>query len=894
MQCSARVAARFSTTDNRQRQCISRFKLSVILLIVAAALVANPALSRTAVSKHMTSLQQNSFAADIQDLAWCVARHDIGAFVFALSNDGMFGSPWLSAINNNCLNQPLGRGTRYPRGSQQGYGCQGAIWVGATLGSDTLVSTAYDGWVLSTGNEFFPDEAPFGYIKERSSIGENGQTDEDAVSEQDLILYCTDTLIFPYDEPDYLDHRYHKPLGVKLYQESYAWSYPYADDFIICNLTINNVGKQHLRDTYIGLYVSGSVNSSYPIGNQWYYGPWDDDLIGFLREHPTSYHGCDWIDTVNLAWYADNDGNFFTEDELLEPVPAIAAIRPLGIPGKSTRMSYNWWSNNDKPSLNWGPQTRKMSRNLGGGALGTPMGDRNKYFILSNGEHDYDQVYTASVTPGNQVWMYPNQAVAEDISDGKSIDFVLSFGPFDLSPGQSLPIAFAFVMGKNFHRDPYNAQKYLIDYYDPDRYYENVDFSDIVTNAVWASWVYDNPGYDTDGDGYLGKYRVCCEDSLIVEVDSSSWPPDTVWSYDLCEKVYYEGDGVPDYRAAAPPPPPKVWIEPEPGRIRVRFNGTYSETTKDIFLQKIDFEGYRVYYSRDSRESSYSLLVSYDREDYDKFVWSNTRGEWELTDIPLSLDDCRCRYATSCTDSGFHPLDYPRSRPYRMSGFPDSIFYFAPHDYNQSDFGHTAPIRKVYPDQPYPSTFVPDSADVSELTDDGYLKYFEYEFTIDNLLPTVPYYVNVTAFDFGSPAAGLSALESSKTLRSQLVYATSNAQSVSDRNLKTYVYPNPYRGDGDYYRKGFEGRDARWYIPDRLRRIHFANLPARCTISIFSLDGDLVREWEHDMDPNEPASSHDEWDLISRNTQRVVSGIYYWTVAEPDGKTQIGKLVIIK
>jgi hypothetical protein len=33
--------------------------------------------------------------------------------------------------------------------------------------------------------------------------------------------------------------------------------------------------------------------------------------------------------------------------------------------------------------------------------------------------------------------------------------------------------------------------------------------------------------------------------------------------------------------------------------------------------------------------------------------------------------------------------------------------------------------------------------------------------------------------------------------------------------------------------------------------------------------------------------------MITRNTQRIVTGIYYWVVEEPNGNTQIGKFVII-
>ncbi len=187
----------------------------------------------------------------------------------------------------------------------------------------------------------------------------------------------------------------------------------------------------------------------------------------------------------------------------------------------------------------------------------------------------------------------------------------------------------------------------------------------------------------------------------------------------------------------------------------------------------------------------------------------------------------------------------------------------------------------------------PDSARPEELTEDGYLKYFEYEFVIEDLLPTVPYWVNVTAFDFGSPSSGLPSLESSVTVGAKSAYPLSSADEVAQKDLKVIVYPNPYRIDAGYRSLGYEGRTELDRPDDRVRAIHFANLPPKCTIRIFTLDGDLVREIEHNYAPSDPNASHETWNLITRNTQLVVSGLYYWTVESEDGETQIGKLVII-
>ena len=78
-----------------------------------------------------------------------------------------------------------------------------------------------------------------------------------------------------------------------------------------------------------------------------------------------------------------------------------------------------------------------------------------------------------------------------------------------------------------------------------------------------------------------------------------------------------------------------------------------------------------------------------------------------------------------------------------------------------------------------------------------------------------------------------------------------------------------------------------------MRVVHFANLPPKSMIRIYTIDGDLVREVVHDIPVSDPLSNHDYWDLITRNTQLAVSGLYYWTVEGDDGNVQIGKLVLI-
>jgi hypothetical protein len=200
---------------------------------------------------------------------------------------------------------------------------------------------------------------------------------------------------------------------------------------------------------------------------------------------------------------------------------------------------------------------------------------------------------------------------------------------------------------------------------------------------------------------------------------------------------------------------------------------------------------------------------------------------------------------------------------------------------------------KRFPLARNPTKVPADSLTPADYTDDGYLRYFEYEFTIENILPTVPYYVSVTAFDFGWPKSNLEPLETSITENAQQVFASVVDSAFGSNNKQVVVYPNPYRIDEHYRQRGFEGLGDDLRSNERLRRIHFANLPPKCIIKIFSLDGDLVREIHHDKSPDDPTASHEEWGLISKNGLAVVSGLYYWVVESDDGTVQMGKLAII-
>lgn len=372
---------------------------------------------------------------------------------------------------------------------------------------------------------------------------------------------------------------------------------------------------------------------------------------------------------------------------------------------------------------------------------------------------------------------------------------------------------------------------------------------------------------------------------IPLEVDTIPIRSDTSW---------YKGDGVPDFKGAQPPPAPAFTIEPMVSALKIRFNGTRSETTRDNFSTEFDFEGYRVYIARDPRASSYAMFTSFDREDYNRYVLKD--GFFQLLETPFSMAELRCLYGDpntpggSCNDEDFDPLSYSITNTLSRGG---EEMYFLSQGENVSHLGVNTEIKKVYPNQPFPSNLDPLWAQPEELTSDGKLKYFEYEVMIPDLLEGIEYWVSVTAFDFGSPESGLPSLETAIPSNARAAFAVNSWDEVERKDLEVYVYPNPYRIDAEYRDGGFEGRIERDRPPDRTRIINFGNLPPKCTIRIFTLDGDMVQEIIHDRIPGDGDATNDSWDLITRNFQLIVSGLYFWTVEDDRGNTQMGKLSII-
>ncbi|MGE5400792.1 MAG: hypothetical protein ACM3S2_10335 [Ignavibacteriales bacterium] len=216
-----------------------------------------------------------------------------------------------------------------------------------------------------------------------------------------------------------------------------------------------------------------------------------------------------------------------------------------------------------------------------------------------------------------------------------------------------------------------------------------------------------------------------------------------------------------------------------------------------------------------------------------------------------------------------------------------SMVLLAEFDSLSNTIGYNTGFSKVRLDEPV--TFPGDTN-----------KYY-YKFEVANLLNGWQYTYSVTSFDQGDPGNNLESLESSVLASSKRIIP--GTPPTSDKSVQIGVYPNPYYGS------------AYWDGPadriERLRKIYFYNLPAKCEITIYTLAGDIVKRMSHDSNSNGSdlrwfetyakdqtqimSGGEHAWDIISDNDQAIASGLYLFTVKDSNtGEIKTGKFLIVK
>lgn len=144
------------------------------------------------------------------------------------------------------------------------------------------------------------------------------------------------------------------------------------------------------------------------------------------------------------------------------------------------------------------------------------------------------------------------------------------------------------------------------------------------------------------------------------------------------------------------------------------------------------------------------------------------------------------------------------------------------------------------------------------------------------------YYYYITSFDDGST----NDINPGVSLESSMFYTMTNEPAYLRRQAGTgleaiRIVPNPYN---------IKARDIQYGVsgPDR---IMFLNIPAFCTIKIYTERGDLIKTIEHT-----DGSGDATWESVTSSRQVVVSGVYiaYFEVTEDYHDPVTGELLYKK
>jgi hypothetical protein len=160
----------------------------------------------------------------------------------------------------------------------------------------------------------------------------------------------------------------------------------------------------------------------------------------------------------------------------------------------------------------------------------------------------------------------------------------------------------------------------------------------------------------------------------------------------------------------------------------------------------------------------------------------------------------------------------------------------------------------------------------------------KYSFVDENVKNGFSYWYSVTAYDSTGGGEDPVVYHYGKyTQNKTLVIPHSGVQDNLD---KVWVVPNPYVNH-EYM--------ARWNLEPNEEdptgeKICFQNLPRDSVVRIYSLGGELVQTLYPDADE---IGGDACWNMISRNNQIIVSGVYLYHVDSPVGE-QVGKFAIIK
>jgi hypothetical protein len=862
--------------------------------------------------------------------------HNVGELQLNITNWGLLGSrPGTGSAFSEAPS------AMWPAGSGIEYLWAAGLWVGALKNGVPLVTTGqftpemlanpddpldtvWDTFQGAQGGKRYPDpgedddgddlidEDPINGIDDDN----DNEIDEDFAAISNQMFRCvmrdnTALVVELFTE--------HEPLNLRIVQNSYQWENDSVDDFVGFTFEITNIGVQPLEDMYVGFFADCDIG---PRGEG---GIAEDDLPGFFEGAVRAADNSLVPISVAFMYDADGDGGlapgFFGIMFLDHPIDPEGEVAP----NRVAITSFNAFSGNQ-------PFDRG----------GDPNNDAERYELLSTASIDQTPpLYEEGKANDFRILLGTGPFVEVDIDATLTVMscMVIGAGPSGLKR-HAADAALTFY-GAYFDKDIDSstgiqgrenricAEDFGSSASDPLNPIFNLFHNPCDTLGLEQGAPFPPPidASDLDDEGCLyvnsdcffelarrGGRNDCVNEAILAPEELGG-----------CTGIQGKETSV-RWLVGLAPTAPDLRLWQTDNRTHVFWN-SMSQIIPDVRLQEIDFESYRIWradgwdrpfgasISNGPEASLWSLIAEFDIVNF----FEDRRevdGQTIVQELPLGAN-------TGLDVIGYTPLMYD----------PDEPEYDATTDAKEL-------VRTILEDPEFaflnatldPAAFVRLKDDKGQITDVG-AKYPEiglfedsydvidtaywvenkvgfFEYVDEDVFNGVAYFYAVTATDFNADVStgdvialgpGLSGDPQSNFDFAVPRFAAQTAAARSEQGQDIFVFPNPATREAlaDFSQFNPNGDDPTGV------RVMFANLPqSRNTINIYTLAGDLVETIEHDGTitdcPDDSGFGNCGgsafWNLVSRNGQEVVSGIYLFSVESADSAFDrvVGRFVIVR
>jgi len=816
------------------------------------------------------------------------------------TNVGLCGNPYQAQSSDPCAQWPgpsgneflyyfgLWVGARNPEALDpaQVHRVSAAIeWRPPTLAPEDHIYQAYDGQIF--GQREVDDDRD-GRVDEEFLNGKDddhdGSIDEDfaAISQQMFTCEIRDDTEQAVNSNS---SEKHVPFGLLTRQTTYAFSVPGTNDFTAFDYDIENQSGHMLDSVYVGFFIDQDVG---PASLDRYFADDLPDPRVPQGDYPQVLTSLDpnydparcTVDTVHVRGFTmtDDDGDLGRTVGASSFLLLNCTIDPTGVKGPR-RVGFRVY--------------RVYSAAGAFTQGGPPTVDLEGYQAMAFG------LSGAQVPAGvDPVTGFINEE-RPDFASKADYFSLCSIGPYlQWQNGEHIDVAVALAVQRIDYTKPLN---------DPDGSAGAARYAAIIGNAIAAQKTYrgqyvnpqanaprsDAPGRETALIAPPGQqYDLAdCRDAesgqaRTVKDDDYTWFD---LDCDFCTGV--EGTVLRHWLASAPPPNPALRLTPGDRSVTLEWDNL-SEVTPDPASGFLDFKGYRIWkasnFTRPVGSSGpgdelWSLLAELRSFDYLRplrdSIDTNSDGRRDslVLTYPVLLN--------TQSNERIHPIDIAPCKvgttslggdcP-RASTAPGDTAYFSG--------------RRLIDIRPGVATLVDYKTPIYPVG--------RYRYVDPNVLNGFVYFYSVTAKDstgHRDVTGSLGTLAEQEGRRSAVEAdgVVPQAEAASSATA-VYVVPNPFRGH------------AQWDLSPNATdptgtHIDFFNMPKDdWVLRIFTLAGDLVQTIRPsdtlvDGKPQRetPSDGQATWNLISRNGQDVVSGIYLFSV-ESNSETMRGRFVIIR